>query len=230
MNQIIYEDMDPEFASICNKCIGETMTSVERLYALYKAVRYITQARIAGDFVECGVWRGGSVMMMAESLRLEGETSRQLYLYDTFEGMPPPSEYDTDVWGASAANLLASSPRTEDSKLWAVAPIDVVKENLLSTNYPPDRFNLVSGRVENTLPAIIPDKIALLRLDTDWYESTLHELIHLYPRLEPGGVIIVDDYGHWRGARRAVDEYFGIAGPKILLNRIDYTGRIGVKI
>ena len=91
------------------------------------------------------------------------------------------------------------------------------------------RVEFVQGRVENTLPAAAPPEIALLRLDTDWYESTRHELEHLYPRLVDGGVLIVDDYGYWQGARQAVDEYFGETGEAILLNRIDDTGRIAVK-
>ena len=94
---------------------------------------------------------------------------------------------------------------------------------------PTPGVEFVQGRVENTLPAAAPPEIAVLRLDTDWYESTRHELEHLYPRLVDGGVLIVDDYGYWQGARQAVDEYFGETGEAILLNRIDDTGRIAVK-
>jgi O-methyltransferase len=86
------------------------------------------------------------------------------------------------------------------------------------------------GKVEDTFPKDTPDKIAILRLDTDWYESTRHELIHLYPKLSIGGVLIIDDYGHWEGARKAVDEYINDNTLRILLNRIDYTGRIAVKM
>ena len=77
------------------------------------------------------------------------------------------------------------------------------------------------------IPKYLPGEIALLRLDTDWYKSTQHELIHLYPLLVGSGVLIIDDYGHWQGAKKAVDEYF--SDKKILLNRIDYTGRISIK-
>jgi hypothetical protein len=86
------------------------------------------------------------------------------------------------------------------------------------------------GKVEDTIPADIPEKIALLRLDTDWYESTKHELIHLFPRLQKGGVLIIDDYGFWKGARKAVDEYFAENNIQILLNRIDDTGRMAIKL
>lgn len=98
-----------------------------------------------------------------------------------------------------------------------------------STGYPPERIHLVPGRVEDTVPAQAPERIALLRLDTDWYASTKHELDHLYPRLSDGGVLIVDDYGHFEGARRAVDDYLAEQAEPLLLNRIDYTGRIAVK-
>jgi hypothetical protein len=97
------------------------------------------------------------------------------------------------------------------------------------TNYPQDKLNYVVGKVEDTIPETLPRKIALLRLDTDWYESTLHELNHLYPLLTEGGVLIIDDYGHWQGAKKAVDEYIEKNKLKILLNRIDYTGRIAIK-
>ena len=97
-----------------------------------------------------------------------------------------------------------------------------------STGYPPEWVAYVEGLVEETITRSAPTRIALLRLDTDWYESTHHELVHLYPQLERGGVLIVDDYGHFAGARKAVDEYF--ADDPILLSRIDYTGRMAVKV
>ena len=101
-----------------------------------------------------------------------------------------------------------------------------MRRTVAATGYPMDRERFVPGPVEETLPAAAPETIALLRLDTDWYESTRHELVHLFPRLRPGGVLIVDDYGHWSGAKHSVDEYFSGTGQHILLNRIDYTGRM----
>jgi hypothetical protein len=105
-----------------------------------------------------------------------------------------------------------------------------VKQAVYSTGYNRDKFHFVQGMVEDTLPEKAPEQIALLRLDTDWYESTRHELIHLFPRLSRGGVLIIDDYGDWEGARKAVDEYIAQHNVAILLNRIDHTGRIGVKL
>jgi hypothetical protein len=87
---------------------------------------------------------------------------------------------------------------------------------------------LIAGKVEETLPEHAPESIALLRLDTDWYESTRHELEHLFPRVVAGGVLLLDDYGHWKGSRKAVDEYFAAQGITMLLNRVDYTGRLGI--
>lgn len=98
-----------------------------------------------------------------------------------------------------------------------------------STAYPMENVHLVKGKVEDTIPKILPSQIALLRLDTDWYESTRHELIHLYPNLVKNGVLIIDDYGHWRGSKQATDEYFDGFAPKPFLQRVDYTGRLSIK-
>jgi O-methyltransferase len=224
-----HADFDTEFLPILAKCQAATMTSVERLYALYKAVEYLSAAQIEGSFVECGVWRGGSIMCATLSLQQAGDTSRSIYLYDTFEGMVPPAEVDVDLSGQPASAQLAAEQRNKDSYIWAYSPLGAVRANVESTGYPSSRVHYVKGPVEDTIPATIPDAIALLRLDTDWYSSTYHELQHLFPRLVKGGVLIIDDYGHWQGARRAVDEYFGASEVKILLNRIDYTGRIAVR-
>jgi O-methyltransferase len=158
-----------------------------------------------------------------------GDTSRRLYLYDTFEGMAPPDVLDVDFSGRAATAQLSAEQRTEDSYIWAYAPLEAVRRNMASTGYPEDQVSYVRGPVEQTIPATVPKAIALLRLDTDWYASTRHELAYLFPRLVKGGVLIIDDYGHWQGARLAVDEYFAASDVKVLLNRIDYTGRICVR-
>lgn len=206
-----------------------TMTSPERIVSLVRAVRHVLRHAISGAIVECGVWKGGSMMAIARTLLQEGRKDRVLHLFDTFEGMSPPSKHDySRKQNKSAAELLATQDPTT-STIWAVGPLDTVKTNLGSTGYPMDNVRFVQGRVEETLPREAPDRIALLRLDTDWYESTKHELIHLYPRLVPGGVLIIDDYGHWEGARKAVDEYLAERQIPLLLCRIDYTARIAVK-
>jgi hypothetical protein len=170
-------------------------------------------------------------MMMALALRAFGAPQRVLHCFDTFEGMPPPGASDIrHADGAPATAILAAAPKNEDSLYWAASPLETVRGNLAATGYPLEHIRFIKGKVEDTLPAHLPERIALLRLDTDWYASTRHELIHLYPRLAEGGVIIIDDYGFWRGARRAVDEYLAESGARLLLNRIDETGRIGVKL
>jgi O-methyltransferase len=210
------------------------MTSPERLQAVVDAVRYCEARGVPGDFAECGVWRGGSVLAMILTLQELGHDGRHIHLYDTFEGMTRPSEHDVS---RSEGRALAE---WEDARLRGERPWpgffapdafseESVRETLLTTGYPAERLHFVPGPVEETLPGSAPAELALLRLDTDWYESTRHELEHLYPRLCDGGVLILDDYGHWEGARRAVDEYFASAGRAPLLARIDYTGRIGVK-
>jgi O-methyltransferase len=204
-----------------------TMTTPTRIYGLARATEYVSARDVPGALVECGVWRGGSMMAIALTLLRLGITNRDLYLFDTFSGMTAPSEEDVKPSGERAADLLAVGSR--DSEIWAIAPLDQVREAVLGVGYPEDRIHFVEGPVEETLPAESPDEIALLRLDTDWYSSTKHELVHLYPRLTSGGVLILDDYGYWQGARRAVDEYIAGHDLRLLLNRIDNTARIAVK-
>jgi O-methyltransferase len=142
--------------------------------------------------------------------------------------MSEPTAVDKDLAGALAAEQL--SRLHPGTGIWCYAGLEEVRVNLASTGYPVDRVHFVRGKVEDTIPGTVPEPIALLRLDTDWYESTKHELTHLFPRLVPGGVLIIDDYGHWQGARQATDEYFASARVPLLLHRVDYTGRIAVKM
>jgi hypothetical protein len=201
-----------------------TMTSFARVLANIRATEYVVRSRIPGAFVECGVWRGGSTMAMARTLAQLGD-ARDLWLFDTFAGMTPATDKDRTYTGESAESLLETESR--DGHVWAIASLEDVQRNVGTLRYPSDRVRYVQGPVESTIPGQTPRDIALLRLDTDWYESTLHELRHLYPRLAPGGILIIDDYGHWSGAKQAVDEYF--AGTSTFLHRIDYTGRLVVK-
>ena len=225
----VYEDLDRSFLDIYARCQPYSMTSIERMYALYQGVRHVIRRGIPGDFVECGVWRGGSSMCVALTLLELGVRDRTLYLYDTYAGMSEPTEQDVNLRGKPAHQTWARSQRNGSNE-WCYESLPQVRENLLGTGYPEDKLQFVQGLVEQTIPAVKPDAISLLRLDTDWYESTRHELIHLYPLLQPGGVLVLDDYGHWQGARQAVDEYFAENALPLLLSRIDYTGRIAVKV
>ncbi len=221
--------MDAEFRDLVKRLKGLHLQSVARLYALYQAVQYLVKNRIEGDAVECGVYKGASLMLSAWVLQSMGDISRKLYFYDTFEGWPKAGARDRLCAGGKAVPDMIQE---KDKGHWNAGKgisLDEVRRNMRSTGYPEDRLVFVKGKVEDTLPGTLPSKIALLRLDTDWYESTRHELIHLFPRLVRGGVLILDDYGHWKGAKDAVDDYFLEHPSAMILHRIDYTGRIGVK-
>ncbi len=224
----LHPDLEPEFKELSAKVIPFTMTSVERLYSLYQAVKYIHQNKIEGDFVECGVWKGGSSMMAALTFKSFGDSSRKFLLYDTYEGMSEPTEKDVDFKNDSAFKNWKKI-KEEKTLEMCYNTLEEVEENMKATSYPSEKIQFIKGKVEDTIPAILPGKIAILRLDTDWYESTLHELKNLYPLLQTGGVLIIDDYGYWKGAREAVDQYFKEMGLFPLLHRIDHTGRILIK-
>jgi O-methyltransferase len=218
-------DFRKEEAELIREVRPWTMTSMERIYALIQAVRYVSANAIEGAIVECGVWRGGSMLAVAKTLLGLQNTERDLYLFDTFEGMSKPTGKDVDYSGKRAFDVLQEDPGYKCEG----APLEEVKKVLYATGYPKEKLHFVAGKVEETLPGGAPETISLLRLDTDWYASTKHELVHLFPRLARGGVIIIDDYGHWRGLQQACDEYFAEKSIPILLNRIDYTGRMALK-
>jgi hypothetical protein len=205
------------------------MTSPERIAVLVEAVRHIVSENIVGDIVECGVWKGGSAMAALLALKSLDCNERDVWLYDTFEGMSSPTSEDISFDGETAADQLKSQDIESSKSIWCYSPLEEVKTNVGTIGYPEQKIHYVKGRVESNLPEHAPSQIALLRLDTDWYESTRHELVHLYPLLVSGGVLIVDDYGYWKGSRKAVDEYFVEFGARPLLIRIDSTARIAVK-
>lgn len=223
------KDFDAKDAAAFAAVQPFTMTSPERVFALRSAVEHVVRAGIPGAIVECGVWRGGSMMAVARRLQELSASDRDLYLYDTYAGLPAPGVLDVTLSGLSASGEFERTRTGADSSSWCAAPLGEVQANLASTGYPPERVHFIEGKVEATLPALAPDRIALLRLDTDWYASTAHELTHLYPRLQSGGILIIDDYGHWRGSRQAVDEYFATLQSRPVLHRIDYTARFAIK-
>lgn len=215
--------------NVISKVKDFTMTSPERIVSLIRAIEYININNIQGDIVECGVWKGGSIGACLLTLIKLNRSDNKIWLYDTFEGMNEPTSFDLDINGHLASERMKNED-VENSWLWAKAELDVVEENINSYGYPKENINYIKGAVEKTLLTNqIPDKIALLRLDTDWYESTKVELEILYSRLVSGGVLIIDDYGHWGGCRKAVDEFFGKMDFIPFFNRIDYTGRIIIK-
>ena len=220
------QPVEDDIAAILAQAQPHSMTSAARLTAVIDAVRYVDRYAIPGAFVECGVWRGGSTMAAILAHTERAAATRDFFLYDTFEGMPEPGDADRSRTGRRASDMLAGSRR--DSRVWAVAGLDAVRDNIAATGLPLARAHFVKGKVEDTIPATPPGPIAVLRLDTDWYESTRHELEHLAPLISDHGVLIVDDYGHWEGARKAVDEWLVTFDRPVLLTRSDYTGRIAV--
>ena len=209
-----------------------TMTSSQRIWGAMCSVRYLVENDLPGAIVECGVWRGGPIMAMLAELKLLGDESRDIYLFDTFSGMTDPTDWDIDARnGMSAAQLMnetASESKGGDN-VWAVSSLEQTRRNVLSIGYPEEKIHFVEGDVRVTLESQVPQEIALLRLDTDWYDSTAKELDVLYPNIVSGGVCIIDDYGHYAGARKAVDEYLQERQIKPLFISLDYTARIWAK-
>lgn len=222
-------DFSERVIEICETVGPYTMTSPERVNATIGAVCYVEENDIGGAFVECGVWKGGSVMAMALTLQGLERQDREFYLYDTYAGMSEPSEADESGDRTDLYQKFNKTIVSEGVSEWCLSMLDEVKQNVFSTGYPETKNHFIKGKVEDTIPANLPGEIAILRLDTDWYESTKHELIHLFPLLKQHGVLIIDDYGHWQGARKAVDEYFAENEIQMFLSRIDYTCRLGIK-
>ena len=212
--------------SIIEKARPFTMTGAERILATIGAVEYIVNQAIPGAIVECGVWKGGQMMAAALTLK-HLQASRPIILFDTFQGMTAPEDVDRDLNGKPAGQLYDAT--VAEGEGWCEAQLGEVRRNLESTGYPQESIRYVVGPVEQTLPESAPESIAYLRLDTDWYASTIHELNHLFPRVSRLGVIAIDDYGHWEGARKATDEYLSSQGISAFLHRIDYSGRQFVK-
>lgn len=215
---------DEEFREIYEVCSPYTMTSPERVSALIQAVKHVIVNDVPGAIVECGVWRGGSAIAFLLALIKNGATDREVFLFDTFAGMTEPTEQDRRFDGVGATDLLRREPESYRCE----SSLEEVQGNLACCNYPDNLVSFVAGRVEDTIPVAAPDEIALLRLDTDWYESTLHELRHLYHRISPGGVLIIDDYGYWTGARRATEQFFSLVQPRPFLAAVDDTAVLGV--
>lgn len=220
-------DYDADFPEIWERVRERTMTSHEKVYGLYQAVQYVIRQNIPGSIVECGVWRGGSMLTVAHLLDRLGVSDRDLYLFDTYEGMTEPTERDVQIKNQKFASDRLSA-EDHSSWVWAIASLEDVKQGFEQVRYPADRTHFVQGPVEETIPERAPEQISILRLDTDWYASTKHELEQLYKRLAPGGVLIIDDYGTWQGSKDATDEFLAETGEPLLLVRAT-EGRIAVK-
>ena len=204
-----------------------SMTPTSRMWALIQSIEDINQNKVLGDFVECGVWKGGNLILLS-AIQEQLGMNRTIYGFDTFTGMVEPQDLDLDFLGQSASEMMSNTQKIDgDHSIHCFASLDLVKKNLSENKS--KNVKLIQGDVAETLleSKNLPEKIAILRLDTDWYESTRIELERLYPLLEPGGVLIIDDYGHFDGARKAVDEYFKAERP--WMHYVDYTCRLILK-
>lgn len=221
-------DYDDDMRQIWPKVKDRTMNLHEKVYFLLESVRYLERHRIEGAIVECGVWRGGSMLAVAHMLSRLGAVQRDLYLFDTYSGMTEPNDRDTHIWAHKPATEIMATKDAASAPIWAAADVEDVRSGFSSVAYPAERLHFIPGRVEDTIPGQAPDRIALLRLDTDWYESTKHELEHLYHRLAPGGVLVIDDYGSWQGSKDATDEFLANTGEPLMLTKVG-RGRVAVR-
>lgn len=199
------------FAELSRHVRPYSMCSTARLRGLYRAVRHAVRKNVPGDLVECGTARGGSAALMALTLHRFG-AHRRLWVFDTFEGLPPPSDADPD---RALAEHLVGACRGELHEV----------EDLFRRLGIRDAATFVKGLFQETLPTAPVGAIAVLHLDGDWYESVMTCLEHLYHRVSPGGIVQIDDYGHWAGARKATQEFLGRHAPSVRLRYVDYTGR-----
>jgi len=237
INEILHGlplDSSPAHLETYDKVKSFTMTTPQRVISFCNAVDYIEKNNIPGAIVTCGVWRGGIPMAAIDTLNKFNNQSRDIHLYDTFEGMTTvPSEFDVKALGhtgsgQSAADLYRNAD--VNNPVFCYSSLDEAKKNLGKMDYPADKVHYIKGFVEDTIPQTKPDKIALLYLNVCFYKPVLHALNHLYPLLEPGAVLFIGDYGGWEGTKKAVDEFIVNNKIKLLLNRIDEAGRIGVKV
>jgi len=204
------------------------MTDYSSINTVFGICQRALNDNLEGDFVETGVWRGGlSAIFLRKILRQDN--SKKLWLYDTFEGMPEPTAADKKMTIEDKRTATKKFKLVSDGEFsnWCRASLDVVRNTLscVTPDYA-DHTIFVKGKVEDTLidSKNIPDKISVLRLDTDWYISTKAEMEILYPRVVENGYIIIDDYFHWSGCKKAVDEYL-ISLPKASYSKRRYDPR-----
>lgn len=209
------------------------MCSRERIIATINACKHAVQAGIEGDFVECGVWRGGNSIAAKRTFENYG-SDKKVWLFDTFGGMTAPTDLDTTRFSKKSAFERFEEAKKQDHNEWCFASLEDVQANFQRAGADLSGVRFIAGDVMKTLldEANLPKQVSVLRLDTDFYDSTKAELDVLYPRLSVGGSLLIDDFGHWDGARRAVEEYLGAMPPssRPLLHFTDYSGRMGVKV
>jgi O-methyltransferase len=182
------------------------MVSCRRGRTLYRLARHIERRRVSGALVDCGVWNGGSTVLMST-----GAPSREAWAFDSFEGLPEPSPMDGHESLEWAGECLGSEEKVREAFMRFADP---------------GRLHVVQGWFEETfeLSAPLVGRVALLHADGDWYESVALTLATFYEYINAGGYVVIDDYGHWEGAQRATDEFREVNGISAPLVRVDYTG------
>jgi len=223
-------DLEDAACEAISQVIGSTQLSYERLVTLYQQVVYLERNQLPGALVECGVWRGGAAAMMALANLAEASERRMLHLFDSFQGMPEPN------LAHDGEQALRWAGRRGDGSLVSTgvnvaSPEDVKSLIIDRIGYPASSVVVHQGWFQDTLPVARPQigPIALLRVDGDWYESTLVVLDYLFDLVIPRGVVVFDDYGAFEGCRRATDEFLARRAPHAYLHYIDYTGRYLIK-
>ena len=229
-NENYIAEISANESAILNDIKEYTMTSIPSQWSLLQSIKHVIRNNVEGSFVECGIFRGGNIILMSKLLE-EHKVEKNIFAYDTFEGMPLPGKDDLDLRGNSSIDKFLELKNSEkEGSQWCYCNIKDVKNNIkkFNINYLKN-INFIKGRVEETLLDIknLPKKISLLRLDTDFYSSTKIELNILFPLLEKNGILIVDDYGHFKGAKKSVDEFFN--EKKVWLHRVDYSTRLLIK-
>lgn len=235
--EILKSGEDADFVPTWQACRAYTTTSLERGLAIYRATRYIVEHRVPGVFVACGIGQGGAVMIALKTLQLLDAGHRRFILFDTFCGMTEPGPFDQDYRGNHASPLPGDTARSaQNDRTQREARLNEVRATIAAVGYDDSKIRFRAGDVRRTLAKSNLPGIAWLRLNTHYYDSTYAELTYLYPRLVQQGILQVDGYGHWRGAQKAVDDYFAEIGPAPLprpprpfLHWIDYSGRIAVR-
>lgn len=208
--------VESNFWDLASECAPHTLLTVPKMYNLYKSIEFISISGIPGDIVECGVWHGGAMMLAAKTLSSRNDYSRHIFLYDTFEGFKERSDFDRTDSGKSIGTRVRDNYSDE------------VKSRLMEVNYPSNNIHFRIGDVLETCNRGGHKRISYLRLDTDTYRTTLHELECLYDSVAYGGIICIDDYGYSIGARKAFHEFFD--NRDILFwNRVDGS-RVAIKL
>lgn len=210
-------DYDEDFWRLYEIAKPFSLLQIVGFHNIYSSIRYVAQRNIPGDFVECGVFLGGASIFAALARDLFGLEDRKVYLYDTFCGFP---EGTADY--VKSKGRIVEGHRTDSF-------LEDVKANIAHCNVRPGSYEIVVGPVEETLvTGPVPEKVSILRLDTDFYASTKAEFEALYPKLVSRGVLIVDDYGTWDGVRKATEE--ALANEPVMLHRISHSIRSAIKI